>query len=128
MEQEIDQSLLYSAPHARTPEQTKKVRNKILRITLFLSAITIFEVWVGMVYSKTHVGATSNTWQMIKMMYIVLTLIKAGFIVYYFMHLGDERKNLRTTILLPIVLLVYLIFICLFEGEYLLQYVRDILN
>ena len=37
---------------------------------------------------------------------IILTLIKAGFIVYYFMHLGDERKNLRTTILLPIVLLL----------------------
>jgi cytochrome c oxidase subunit IV len=128
MEQELDQSLYYSAPHARTPEQTKKIRRKIVMVTLLLSAITIFEVVIGILYSKTHVGAESSTWQAIKMMYIVLTLIKAGYIVIVFMHLGDERKNLRTTILLPIVLLVYLIFICLFEGEYLLQYVRDILN
>jgi len=128
MEQELDQSLYYSAPHARTPEQTKKVRRKIVMVTLLLSAITIFEVVIGILYSKTHVGAESSTWQMIKMMYIVLTLIKAGYIVIVFMHLGDERKNLRTTILLPIVLLVYLIFICLFEGEYILQYVQDLLK
>ena len=36
-----------------------------------------------------------------------------------FMHLGDERKNLRWTILLPAFILVpYLIFILISEAGY----------
>jgi len=55
-------------------------------------------------------------------------LVKAGYIVLVFMHLGDEKKSLRTTILLPMVLIIYFIFICLFEGEHLLQYFQDLLK
>jgi hypothetical protein len=44
------------------------------------------------------------------------------------MHLGDEQKNLRTTVLLPMVLVIYLIFIALFEGEELLQYVQEFMK
>lgn len=128
MIQETDQSLLYNPPHHRTPEQTRAIRKKILFVTLLLSAITIFEVIVGIVWSKSHVGATSNTWAIIKNTYIVLTLIKAGYIVMVFMHLGDERKNLRLTILLPMLLVVYLIWIALVEGSELLQYVQQLLK
>ena len=32
---------------------------------------------------------------MIKWAFIILTLVKAGYIVLSFMHLGDERKNFR---------------------------------
>lgn len=123
---EVDQSYHYSKPHSRTPEEGRKVRNKILKVTALLSVITIVEVLVGIYYSKTHVSP--GTWQAIKWFYIVLTLVKAGYIVLVFMHLGDERKNLRTTILLPMVLVIYFIFICIFEGEYLLQYVEDFLK
>jgi len=46
-----------------------------------------------------------------------MTLVKAGYIVMVFMHLGDERKNLRNTILVPyLVFILYLIFICLTEA------------
>ena len=127
MEQTVDQSFEYSTGHGpRTPEQSRAVRKKILFVTLLLSVITIFEVMVGIFYSQSHVSA--NTWTIIKWMYIVLTLIKAGYIVLVFMHLGDERKNLRTTILLPMVLVVYLIFIALYEGEHLLQYFQDLMK
>ena len=123
----VDQSYEYSQAHGpRTPEQSRAVRRKILLVTLLLSVITIVEVLVGIYYSKSHVNA--DTWTLIKWFYIVLTLVKAGYIVLVFMHLGDERKNLRTTILLPMVLVIYLIFIALFEGEYLIQYVRDLMN
>jgi hypothetical protein len=44
------------------------------------------------------------------------------------MHLGDERKNLRNTVLLPMLLIVYLIFIALFEGENIIQYVQDLMK
>jgi cytochrome c oxidase subunit 4 len=118
-----DQSYEYSHAHGpRTPEQSRAVRRKIAMVTLLLSVITIVEVLVGIYYSKSHVSP--NTWTLIKWFYIVLTLVKAGYIVLVFMHLGDERKNLRTTVLLPMLLVVYLIFIALFEGETILQYVQ----
>lgn len=123
----VDQSYEYSHSHGpRTPEQSRAVRRKIGMVTLLLSVITIVEVLVGIYYSKSHVSA--GTWTLIKWFYIVLTLVKAGYIVLVFMHLGDERKNLRNTVLLPMLLIVYLIFIALFEGEYIIQYVQDLMK
>ena len=126
MEHATDQSYEYSKPHTRTPEESRAVRKKIFSVTALLSIITIVEVLVGIYYSKTHVSP--GTWTIIKLFYIVLTLVKAGYIVLVFMHLGDERKNLRTTVLLPMVLVIYFIFICIFEGNALLQYVGDFLG
>lgn len=126
MEQVHDQSLEYSHPHTRTPEESRAVRRKILMVTGLLSLITIVEVLIGIYYSKTHV--TPGTWTLIKWFYIILTLVKAGYIVLVFMHLGDERKNLRTTILLPMVLVIYLIFIALFEGDTIIQYVENMMK
>jgi cytochrome c oxidase subunit 4 len=129
MVQEIDQSLQYSAPHARSAEETKAVRKKIFFVTGVLSVITIAEVIAGIVYAEAHRNEPdAGLWQTIKWLYITLTLIKAGYIVLSFMHLGQERKNLRTTILLPMVLIVYLIAIALFEGEHLLQYFQELIK
>jgi cytochrome c oxidase subunit 4 len=45
---------------------------------------------------------------------VVLTLVKATFIVMTFMHLGDERRNIRAIILLPYALFIlYLVFIAI---------------
>lgn len=49
--------------------------------------------------------------------FIVLTIIKAAYIVMEFMHLGHEVKGLKWTILLPCIILVpYLLFILLTEA------------
>ena len=51
--------------------------------------------------------------------FIILTIVKAYYIVYAFMHLGSERKNLKWSILLPVwVLIPYLLFILLTEAYY----------
>lgn len=127
MEQSVDQSYEYSAGHGhRTPEQSRAVRKKILIVTGLLSIITIVEVLIGIYFSKTHVSP--GTWTLIKWFYIIMTLVKAGYIVLVFMHLGDEKKGLRVTILLPMVLIFYFIFICLFEGEHLLQYFQGLMK
>jgi len=50
---------------------------------------------------------------------IILTVVKASYIVLVFMHLGDERKNFKWVILGPyIMFILYLIFICLTESTY----------
>ena len=51
--------------------------------------------------------------------FIILTLIKAAYIVMIFMHLGDERKSLQWTIILPALVLVsYLLFIIITEANW----------
>ena len=46
-----------------------------------------------------------------------MTLLKAGYIVAIFMHLGDEKKSLKSMIIIPYVMFIlYLIFIALWEA------------
>ena len=61
-------------------------------------------------------------WEMTKWAFILLTMVKAGYIVMTFMHLGDERKNLRNFIIIPyFIFILYLIFIGLTEGNSVLD-------
>jgi cytochrome c oxidase subunit IV len=53
----------------------------------------------------------------VKWTFLALTILKAGYIVMIFMHLGDERKWLRNVVLIPYALFIlYLIFIALWEA------------
>jgi cytochrome c oxidase subunit IV len=57
--------------------------------------------------------------KLINHIFIVLTLVKAAYIVLEFMHLGHETNALKWTILLPAIILIpYLFFIILTEGGY----------
>lgn len=102
------------AINARHDEETgKKIRKKLYAVTLLLTALTIFEVFMGVFFKRNG----TFTWEAIKLGFIVLTLVKAAYIVLVFMHLGDERRNLKYVILLPYALFImYLIFIGLYEG------------
>lgn len=111
---ERDDVYEYSLDTHHDEEQGKKVRKKIYQVLFIMSAVTIFEVALGLKLSGDPAYAT-----FLKYTFISLTLLKAGYIVMVFMHLGDERKNLRWTILGPyIVLIGYLIYICLTEAVY----------
>ncbi len=90
----------------------KKIRKKIIQVTIILSLITFVEVVIGAGIKQDH-----SMWNAVKWAFIIMTLIKAGYIVLVFMHLGEERKNLKWTILGPYVLFIaYLIFIAVKEG------------
>jgi cytochrome c oxidase subunit 4 len=89
------------------------MRKKIWKVTGILTVITAFEVIVGATIHQDH-----SLWQMVKWMFIALTIVKAAYIVLIFMHLGDEKKTLKYVILLPyFVFIIYLIFICLTEAN-----------
>lgn len=51
--------------------------------------------------------------------YIVLTLVKAFYIVAYFMHLKFEKLALKTGITISLIFIVYFIILMLTEGSYL---------
>lgn len=113
-----DDIVEYSLDAHHSEEQGKVIRRKIWMVTAILSVITIVEVMVGVFFPKTHVS--EGMWTAIKFGYILLTVVKAGYIVMVFMHLGDERKNLRYMILVPYILFIlYLIFILVVEASYI---------
>jgi cytochrome c oxidase subunit 4 len=93
-------------------EAGAKIRRKIWMVTILLTVITVVEVGLG-----AFIKQTSGAWPFVKWSFIIMTLFKAGYIVMVFMHLGDERKNLRYVVLVPYLLfMLYLIFIALYEG------------
>lgn len=107
-----DDVIEYSLDAHHSEEQGKKIRKKIWQVTAILTAITIFEVAVG-----ASIKQSSEYWQIVKWVFIGLTLLKAAYIVLVFMHLGDERKAMRYVILVPYAIFIcYLIFIALYEG------------
>ena len=77
----------------------------ILKVNEQLPEFLVFDKFLGIAW-LTHI-------------FIILTLIKAAYIVMTFMHLGDERKSLQWTILLPAFILVpYLLFILINEANW----------
>ncbi len=107
----VNDSYALNAHHSE--EQGVAIRKKIYMVTVLLSAITAVEVGMGVMFKRNE----TFTWTAIKWTFIVLTLFKAGYIVMAFMHLGDERKNLRNVVIFPYFMFIaYLIFIALTEG------------
>lgn len=102
----------YSLDAHHDEEAGKKIRKKIIFVTVLLTVITVVEVALGAMIKQG-----SGAWPFVKWSFIIMTLFKAGYIVMTFMHLGDERKGLRYVILVPyFIFILYLIFIMLWEG------------
>ena len=96
-------------------EEGKKARRTLWNVFWVMLAITIFELVIGSM-APGH-GWSGTLW--IKVLFIGLTIVKAGFIVMAFMHLGHEVTFMKYTILAPyIIFMAYGIFIILDEGVY----------
>lgn len=107
----VNDSYAINATHSE--DEGRKIRKKLYGVTLLLTVITIVEVGMGVIFKRNGTFG----WEMIKLTFILLTLLKAAYIVLVFMHLGDERRNLKWVILGPYALFImYLIFIGLWEG------------
>ncbi len=109
---ERDDIIEYSLYTHHDEDAGKSIRKKIWKVTLLLTIVTIIEVALGAMIKQS-----STAWPFVKWTFIILTLLKAGYIVLTFMHLGDEKKVLKWIILIPYaVFALYLIFIALYEG------------
>lgn len=107
----------YSMDLHHSEEAGVKIRKKIWMVTGLLTLITAVEIGLGVIWGKSLSKTEPTTWEIIRWTYIILTLVKAGYIVMIFMHLGDERKNMKQMILVPyIAFMIYLVWICLTEA------------
>lgn len=91
-----------------------------------LSVITIVEVFFGIIkpealHMNSFLGLNLLNW-----LFIILTLVKAYYIVYAFMHMEGEKSTLRYAVILPLIFLViYLLFILLTEADYIFEVFKD---
>ena len=91
----------------------------IWKVFWILLIVTAVEVVLGIIKPPFLVETIFLGTKLINHVFIILTLVKAAYIVNVFMHLGFERTNLKWTILLPAFILVpYLLFILLSEAGY----------
>lgn len=98
-------------------EHGKAVRKTIFRVTILLTLITVIEVLIGAFVKQYVGGVQEGHWAAVKWLFIALTLVKAGYIILKFMHLGDENREFRYMLLIPyLIFIVYLAAILLIEG------------
>ena len=116
---EGDQSKLYSGVMSHHSDvnstESKDQVKKIWKIFWILLVITVAEVIMGMYFSHNMPKGLVN------FMFLALTLLKAGYIVAVFMHLGDEIKGFMVTVLIPLVLFVWFIIAFLADGGFWLR-------
>ncbi|KGO96564.1 cytochrome C oxidase subunit IV family protein [Flavobacterium enshiense] len=92
---------------------------RIWIVFALLSAVTIVEVFLGIhkplwLYKPELLSMNLLNW-----IFIILTIVKAYYIMWAFMHLEGEKNNFKTSIVGPLVFLIlYLVFILLVEGNY----------
>lgn len=85
-----------------------------------LSVITIVEVALGIVkpdslHLTSILGTSPLNW-----IFIILTLVKAYYITWAFMHMEGEKKWFRRSIVWTVCFLIlYLMFIILVEADYI---------
>ncbi len=97
----------------------KSNQQKIWGVLIFLSFVTIIEVVLGIIkppFLLTYfLGMKWLNW-----IFIILTIVKAYYIAWDFMHLRDEKGSFTNSIVLPLLILIpYLMWILLLEADYI---------
>jgi cytochrome c oxidase subunit 4 len=84
-----------------------------------LSVVTTVEVILGIIKPESlHMTNLLGT-NLLNWIFIILTIFKAYYIVWAFMHMEGEVKALRWMVVgTAIFLIIYLTFILLTEGNY----------
>ena len=95
---------------------------QVFGILLFLTGIE-FLVALGFVHHWNLVE--KGPW--LYAFYVALTLIKAYYIVAFFMHLKFEKKSFIITCSVVFILIIYLIVLILIEGDFLLTHLNETL-
>lgn len=103
----------------------KSNTQKIWGVLILLSIVTAVEVVLGIYKPESLMGKVLGM-KLLNWIFIILTIVKAYYITWDFMHMRDETKGLRRAVVwTAIFLIIYLIFILLQEGGYVFDVYRD---
>lgn len=100
----------------KTYEESKRA---VVKGLLLLGFVTLIEVFISL-FAKGHIisGVNDIVWMAYAagLIIAVLSIYKAYFIIYEFMHMAYEVKGLALTVLLPTSLLIWALFAFFQEG------------
>ena len=98
---------------------------KIWGVLILLSIVTAVEVVLGIYKPEMLLGKFLGM-KLLNWIFIILTIVKAYYITWDFMHMRDETAGLRRAVVWTAVfLIIYLIFILLQEGGYVFDVYKD---
>lgn len=97
----------------------KSNTQKIWGVLILLSIITSVEVVLGIYKPESLLGHVLGM-KALNWIFIALTVVKAYYITWDFMHMRDESSSLqRMVVWTAVFLILYLVFILLQEGGYI---------
>ncbi|GLB50669.1 cytochrome C oxidase subunit IV family protein [Neptunitalea lumnitzerae] len=103
----------------------KSNQQKIVGVLILLSVITAIEVVLGIIKPESLMGMVLGM-KLLNWIFIILTIVKAYYIAWDFMHIRDEVKWFRISLVVPLLILIpYLAFILLVEGNYIYNVYLD---
>ena len=92
---------------------------KIWGVLIFLSIVTAIEVILGIVKPEILMSYFLSM-KLINWIFVILTLVKAYYIMWDFMHMRDEKFGLQVSVVITLIFLIaYAAFIFLVEGNYI---------
>ena len=101
-----------------------KPKNNIQKIWMvfwLLSFVTIVEVVLG-IYKPESLMARVFGMKILNWIFIILTIYKAYYITWSFMHMDGEKKWFRRAVVWTgVFMIAYLCFIVLTEGDYVYE-------
>jgi len=93
---------------------------RIWQVFIYLSVLTIVEVILGILKPDALFHNELFSLSFLNWIFIILTIVKAYYIMWAFMHLEGEKASFRWSIVAPMVFLIaYLVCLLLIEGEYI---------
>lgn len=88
------------------PPNKEKIK-KLWRVALILLVVTMIEFIIA--FTLPHGPAKTS-------LFVLLTIVKAGYIVGEFMHLKYEVKVLFWSVLIPMIFIIWMLVAFVYEG------------
>jgi len=100
--------------------------SKIWGVFVVLSIITIIEVALGIMRPEFLIGHKFLSLNLLNWIFIILTIFKAYYITWDFMHMRDETSGLRrAAVWTAVFLIAYLVLLILIEGDYIFEVYKN---
>ena len=98
-------------------------KKRIWSVFFVLLALTALEFLIALGF--VHHWQILEKGALVNTIYIVLTLVKAFYIVAFFMHLKFEKSSFIVTCGIVFLFIIYFIVLMLVEGGYLLTHLQE---
>jgi len=111
--------------HEHAQENGSNIK-KIWMVFALLSVVTTVEVYLGIIKPDFLYMNNFLSMNLLNWLFIILTLYKAYYIIWAFMHMEGEKSSLRWSVVSTVIFLVlYLLFILLVEADYIFEVFKN---